>query len=669
MTFTLRKKILFALLSSTILPILLICIVFGFNYRSSSLASFFVKTGAELGHVEKFLTLFVKDTKATTSMLAIHPAVIAADDSIHSFINETVPKVSRELPASYIEAPIRDLSIAMLESHKNFMDVYVGTEFGGFAAASSSTMPPGYDPRVRPWYQEAQKNKGTPIISKAYLSSTGDKVIVITAAQSFSKDGKEVGVVGIDLTLNELTNVIEEIKIGKSGYVILVQDDGVILADPRVPDHNFKNLSELDGDAYKQFAGASEGDFLVDIGGVAYAAKVITSKAVGWKLIGLSEKSEIMADVNSMLFTIGILGLIVTACFAVLGVILANSLAKPIILTTSMIKDIAQGEGDLTKKMTVTTKDELGELATWLNVFLGNLRNIVKDVASHAVVVNDSSSSLSAVATRLAQNANETSRRASSVSGASSDLTTQMMSIASTMDDTTRNTNMVASAVEQLSATINEIAKNSETARGISDKAVTQAATASMKMADLGVAARAITAVTETITEISEQTNLLALNATIEAARAGEAGKGFAVVANEIKELAKQTAAATSEIKIKIEGVQGTTSETVGEIEGIGRVIHDIAEIIASIATAIEEQSVVTREISSNVSQVSQGIEDVNSRIGYGTSVVSDIHGEISSVNDSAEEISTNSGDVERNANELKQLSSELSFIMNKFKY
>ncbi len=667
MNLTLKKKLLFALLGSTIVPIALVCVVIGYNFRADSLATFFRSTGNELGHIDKAISIFIDETKATTSLLARHPAVVAADESVNSFIGQTEEKATKDLEIGEVEERMLDLSREMLKSHESFVDVYVGTEHGGFSMASDAPLPPGYDPRARPWYAEALANKGKPIISKAYQSTTGD--VVLTATETVSREGRVVGVVGIDLTLTELTDFIKSIKIGETGYVILVQDDGVVLADPKEPEYNFKKLDELGQEAFTLFAKTDKGDMLVEIDDVEYAAKVLTSPSLGWKLIALSEKSEIMANVSRMLTLIAVIGLVITVIFAVVGVLLANSLAKPIVRTTLMIRDIAEGEGDLTKRLEVASKDELGSLATWFNSFLDNLQKIIREVAAHAGVVDSSSGKLLGIATELAGNARSTSKQAETVANASNDMNNNMSNISMRMDETTSNTSMVAAAVEEMAATISEISRNSEKARNISEKAVSQAAAASVKMNDLGQAASAISAVTETITEISEQTNLLALNATIEAARAGEAGKGFAVVANEIKELAKQTAAATAEIKGKIDGVQNTTNETVSEIEAIGRVINDINDIIAAIATAIEEQSAATSEISNNVNQASQGIEDVNDNITHGTAVISEISREVSMVNESAGEISRNSKSIEDNSHELKRLANELNAIISRFRY
>jgi methyl-accepting chemotaxis protein len=363
-------------------------------------------------------------------------------------------------------------------------------------------------------------------------------------------------------------------------------------------------------------------------------------------------------------------GLVVGVLLGIgLAVAIGLSITRPINAAVASLKDIAEGEGDLTRQLPATGNDEVGELATWFNIFLGKLRGIIGEVAGNAVVVDDSSGKLLSIATTLAASAGTASNKADSVAVASQEMTGNMQRVAAAMEETTSNTAMMATAVEEMAATINEIAGNSEKARNISESAVKQASSASEKIADLGKAANAISAVTETITEISEQTNLLALNATIEAARAGEAGKGFAVVANEIKELAKQTAAATAEIKGKIDGVQGTTKETISEIESIAHIINTINEIIVTIATAIEEQSAATREISSSVSQASEGIGEVNQNIAQGSVVIEQISREIAEVNSSASEISGNSSSIEKNAEELRQLAAKLNAIIGRFKY
>lgn len=347
---------------------------------------------------------------------------------------------------------------------------------------------------------------------------------------------------------------------------------------------------------------------------------------------------------------------------------IGRAFVTPVNATVAGLKDIAQGEGDLTKRLEVTGKDELGELAIWFNTFLAKLHAMIGDIKNNAKVLDQSSIQMTELLTQMNQDAGSMSNRSNRLLTASQGVSGNISSVATVMEEAAVNTTMIVTAVEEMTATVNEIAGKSESARSITMEAVSQAAGASEKVNSLGDAARAIGKVTEVITEISEQTNLLALNATIEAARAGEAGKGFAVVANEIKALAKQTAEATYEIKNRINGIQNSTTETVMEIGLISKVITEVSEIVTTIAAAVEEQSVTTREISASIAQASSGIQASHRSISQGNEMTQEIAKEIAEVDLSAGKISDSSSQVNLSARELSELATSLQKLVSGFK-
>ncbi|WP_022666731.1 methyl-accepting chemotaxis protein [Desulfospira joergensenii] len=351
-----------------------------------------------------------------------------------------------------------------------------------------------------------------------------------------------------------------------------------------------------------------------------------------------------------------------------LAFFLVRSILNPIRETNEMIKDIAEGEGDLTKRLNVASKDEVGELAQWINLFIEKLQSMIREISSGVDTLSGSSDQLSSVSKQIASNSDQTANRSTRVASAAEEMSTNMTDVAAASEQTTANIQTIVAAIEEMRATIQEITDNMTRGNTTTQNAVSKAKEVLSKVDDLGKAAAEINKVTETIADISEQTNLLALNATIEAARAGEAGKGFAVVAGEIKELAQQTAQATSEINTKIANVQATTAESVNVIETVVGVINEIDEIVSGVAAAMEEQSSSTLEIANSVSQAAQGVEEVNGNVNQANTAALSVTSEIAEVSEAAAQINSGSSRVKDSAEGLSQLAVNLSELVGRFK-
>ncbi|CAG35716.1 methyl-accepting chemotaxis protein [Desulfotalea psychrophila] len=499
--------------------------------------------------------------------------------------------------------------------------------------------------------------------------------LMTSAAVPIIHNGRCIGVVGIDIVLDELTEMVRKIRPYETGVASLISNAGKYVA---YPDKERVGKDIGNTELLKKAKQAIRDGKIFTMSSYSEKLKTDTYRIFVPSYIGNSDSpwsfsveipmEKVLEESRNITYTCIITGIISVLLTALTIFFVSGSIVKPIKIAVASLKDIAEGEGDLTMRLEVKNRDEIGELAHWFNTFVEKLQGIIKQIGEDANVVAGSSTDLSSVAVQISLGAENTASRTNSVATATEEMTANLSSVAAAMEQSTTNTGMVAAAAEEMNATIDEIAKNTEMATRITDEAVQKARSASSKMSELEEAAITITKVTEVINEISEQTNLLALNATIEAARAGEAGKGFAVVANEIKALAQQTAQATLDIKTQIEGVQQTTTTAVKEIDETSTVIDGVNDIVTIIAAAVEEQSTAINEIVTNISQASQGIEEVNENINQCSNVAGEITREISQVNSETGEISNGIGQVNLSAQKLNEMSAKLSTIVGMFK-
>ena len=472
-----------------------------------------------------------------------------------------------------------------------------------------------------------------PASAEKYTKKTNDKVAALTTTIATSEFSPEVK--------KTLKGLIEKYE---SGFNNLVAENSVIdglVAEMRADIHKIDPL--INGDE------KSKGIIAITEDLVHQTEKTIDS--------------TVTSNKNS--------ARLLAAAAVILGVILAFTITRSITSPLNEVVKLAQGlaNGDLTKKLNMVRKDEIGLLSRAIDTAVGNLnKNLlvirnnsntltgqandlhkasdvlsgnIQNIESEAGQVLKASKAMSSNMGGVNSQTSEIATVSEEVLSKASSVAENMTTVASAIEESQISVSSIAAASEQMSATITEIAENTERCRSIANDAVTSVSSASNKVNELSAASTEIEKVIDMIVEISEQTKNLALNATIEAARAGEAGKGFAVVANEVKELAKQTSDATVEIRGCISKMTQCSDETVGEIGQINGVINEVRDIVNTISAAIEEQSITVQDNSKNTSQAAEGMLEVTKNVALANAEVSEIAKTISSVNQTIGEISS----------------------------
>lgn len=571
-----------------------------------------------------------------------------ASDTIESIIESTIADVNfiTKLLEEEDQATAYKYFKELKAKNKAYDLVFMGQETNGkLLRFPTADMSPDYDARTRGWYSSAFGEDY--YITDPYEDAASGE-IVVSIVKEVKKEGKRIGVVGIDFNLTVLNNILSKLKVGESGYMVLFTQKGMTISHPE-KDNLGINVFELIP-AYENTNKSKDGEIDYAFNNSKKIAFYKQLDIINWTLLANIDYKELIRSFN-YIRNLTILILSIVIFIGIIGIfVIQKQIVNPILHFTEGFKELAQGE--LNKKIKVESNDEIGALTVEFNNFNEKLSEIINQTISITQNVTDVNKEVNEImdilikgrgtdegVIQLAEFTNvildnvrnqtassEESLAALEEISASSENVEHKVKVTNTsFEETLKMANMSAQGIKEMIDSMMEISESTNQ----TNKEIDALKDFSNNIGDIIVS----------INSIAEQTNLLALNAAIEAARAGEAGKGFAVVADEIRKLAEQTNNETGkienlistiqnevdrvkkgaeEVEAKVELGLNLSKESNENIENIIKNNRQNSEGINDISSSVAEQALASREITTAISEIvnnSTTIESLSSKI------------------------------------------------------